>query len=127
MKISVVGIGPGNTDYILPIAQQTISTADVVIGYSYYFQFVEQWITSGVEKISKELSEEEERAKIAIEQARAGKKVAVIGSGDASIYSMASIVYQLASDQQDDLDIENDSGDIGIFGRRKQAWGSTWT
>lgn len=96
MKLSVVGIGPGDKEYILPIAQQVLSDADIVIGYSYYFQFIEHLLKPGCECIGKELSEEEARAQLAVERCEDGKHVAVISSGDAGIYAMASLVYEYA-------------------------------
>lgn len=108
--IKVVGIGPGSKDYILPIAQKAIQEADVIIGYHYYFQFIEDFIQDGTLCIGKELSEEEKRAEIAIEKAIEGYKVVVIGSGDAGIYSMASIVYQKVAQSGEDIEMETIPG-----------------
>lgn len=108
--IKVVGIGPGSSAYLLPIAQEAIQQADVIIGYHYYFQFIDHLIGENTECIGKELSEEEKRAEIAIEKAIAGYKVVVIGSGDAGIYSMASIVYQKAAASGEDLQLETIPG-----------------
>ena len=108
--IKVVGLGPGSTDYILPIAQKAIQEADVIVGYHYYFQFITQFIRPDTLCIGKELSEEEKRAEIAIEKAIEGNKVVVIGSGDAGIYSMASIVYQKVSQSGEDIELETIPG-----------------
>lgn len=108
--IKVVGIGPGGADYLLPIARQTIEGADVIIGYHYYFQFIEHLITIKAECIGKELSQEEERAEIAIEKAIEGKRVVVIGSGDASIYSMASIIYEKIARSAEEIGVETIPG-----------------
>lgn len=108
--IKVVGIGPGSKDYILPIAQKAIQEADVIIGYHYYFQFIEDFISEGALRIGKELSEEEKRAEIAIEKAIEGYNVVVIGSGDAGIYSMASIVYQKVAQSGEDIELETIPG-----------------
>ena len=108
--IKVVGLGPGSNDYLLPLAQKAIAEAEVLIGYHYYFQFIEHLIPAGAECIGKELSEEEKRAEIAIEKALEGKKVVVIGSGDASIYSMASIVYEMASRSEREIELETIPG-----------------
>ncbi len=97
MKITVAGIGPGHELYLLPLVQQALAQADVIIGYDYYFQFIEGFTPNGVEKIALPLGKEEERAMVAIEKAQERKSVVVIGSGDASIYSMASIVYEKAA------------------------------
>lgn len=107
MKITVAGIGPGNEQYILPLVQQAALAADVVIGYTYYFQFIEQFISEDAQKIPMSMGTEEDRAALALSEAKEGRTVLVIGSGDASIYSMASIVYELASKQKaDDIELE---------------------
>jgi precorrin-3B C17-methyltransferase len=108
--IKVVGIGPGGHDYLLPIAKKAIEEADVIIGYHYYFQFIEDLIQEGTSCIGKELSEEEKRAEIAIEKAIEGYNVVVIGSGDAGIYSMASIVYQKVASSGEDIELETIPG-----------------
>jgi len=97
MKITVAGIGPGDEQYVLPIVTSAIGQADVVIGYDYYFQFIATFLKDGVETISMPLGKEEARAEKAIEKALENKNVMVIGSGDASIYSMASIVYEMVA------------------------------
>ncbi|MCX2481343.1 precorrin-3B C(17)-methyltransferase [Pedobacter sp. MC2016-15] len=108
--IKVVGIGPGGHDYLLPVAQKAIQEADVIIGYHYYFQFIADLVQEGTQCIGKELSEEEKRAEIAIEKAIEGYNVVVIGSGDAGIYSMASIVYQKAAASGEDIELETIPG-----------------
>ncbi|MCW2119675.1 precorrin-3B C(17)-methyltransferase [Flavobacterium sp. 7A] len=99
MKITVAGLGPGDIEYILPIVQKALQNADVVIGYDYYFQFGESFFKEDAELISMPLGKEEARAEKAIEKAKEGKYVVVIGSGDASIYSMAAIVYEMVAKQ----------------------------
>ncbi|WNH12485.1 precorrin-3B C(17)-methyltransferase [Thalassobellus suaedae] len=97
MKITIAGLGPGDINYILPIVKNVLQRADVIIGYDYYFQFGETFFKEGTELISMPLGKEEARAHKAIEKAKEGKYVVVIGSGDASIYSMAAIVYEIVS------------------------------
>ncbi|MDA7716942.1 precorrin-3B C(17)-methyltransferase [bacterium] len=108
--IKVVGLGPGHADYIIPMAAQAISEATVVIGYHYYFQFIQHLVHPDALCIGKELSEEEKRAEIAIQHALEGEHVVVIGSGDASIYAMASIVYQKVAEQNLDIPVETVPG-----------------
>lgn len=111
MKLSVVGIGPGGQEYILPFAQTVLADADVVIGYHYYFQFIEHLLKENCECIGKELTEEEARAVLAVNRCEKGKHVVVISSGDAGIYAMASLVYQYASTQTDkDIDLQTIPG-----------------
>lgn len=99
MKITVAGIGPGNESYMLPVVHDAVAQADVIVGYSYYFQFVEAFFKASVETIEMPLGKEEARAEVAIQKAQENKHVVVIGSGDASIYSMASIVYEMVAKQ----------------------------
>lgn len=107
MKITVAGIGPGNERYLLPIVHDSVAQADVVVGYSYYFQFVDSFFKEGVETIEMPLGKEEARAEVAIEEALKSKHVVVIGSGDASIYSMASIVYEMVAKRgHDEIELE---------------------
>lgn len=106
MSITIVGLGPGDHGYILPVVKDALAQADVVIGYDYYFQFAEKFLKEGAELISMPLGKEEARAEVAIEKAKEGSNVAVIGSGDASIYSMAAIVYEMVAKQGlDEIDL----------------------
>ena len=105
MKITVAGLGPGDKEYILPIVQKALQNADVVIGYDYYFQFGKSFFKEDAELIAMPLGKEEARAAKAIEKAKEGNYVVVIGSGDASIYSMAAIVYEMVA-KQDHKDLE---------------------
>ena len=97
MKLSVVGIGPGGPDHILPLAARVIAEADTVIGYQYYLQFVQHLVPQGCTVIGNAMMEEEERAKIAVEACAPGRHVVVISSGDAGIYAMAALVYEYVS------------------------------
>jgi len=107
MKITVAGLGPGDKRYMLPIVKSALAIADVVIGYDYYFQFGKEFFKAEAELIAMPLGMEEARAAKAIEMAKQGKHVVVIGSGDASIYSMAAIVYEMVAKQDiEDLELE---------------------
>jgi precorrin-3B C17-methyltransferase len=111
MRLSVVGIGPGGQDYILPLAQQVLADADLVIGYSYYFQFIQHLLKPGCASVGKDLTEEEARAELAVNSCEPGKHVVVISSGDAGIYAMASLVYEYASTRADkELDLQTVPG-----------------
>ncbi|QMU55632.1 MAG: precorrin-3B C(17)-methyltransferase [Candidatus Mycalebacterium zealandia] len=96
-SITVVGVGPGADEHITPLAREALSKAEVVIGYRSYFRFVDELIPRDCERVEKEISEEDERAQIAVGLAREGKNVAVISSGDSGIYGMASVVHLVAA------------------------------
>ncbi|PQJ72728.1 precorrin-3B C(17)-methyltransferase [Polaribacter butkevichii] len=107
MKITVAGLGPGDINYMLPVVKNALQKADVVIGYDYYFQFGQTLFKEDAELISMPLGKEEARAHKAVEKAQEDKYVVVIGSGDASIYAMAAIVYEVVSkENQNDIELE---------------------
>ena len=99
MRLSVVGIGPGSTDYLLPAAREALATADVAIAYHYYFRFIADILPPTCTCIGKDLAEEEQRARLAVDSCAPGRHVVVISSGDAGIYAMASLVYEYAARQ----------------------------
>jgi len=93
-KIMLVGIGPGSVDHMTQRARAAIAEADVVIGYVTYIKLVADLI-EGKEIIRKSMTEELDRAVSALEAAEAGKKVALISSGDAGVYGMAGPTYEV--------------------------------
>ena len=97
MKITIAGLGPGDKNYIIPLVISALKNADVVVGYDYYFQFCKEYFKPDVKTISMALGKEEARAEVAIKEALLEQNVVVIGSGDASIYSMAAIVYEMVA------------------------------
>lgn len=85
-KIIIAGIGPGSREDITPAVMEAISQADAIVGYQYYFQFIESLVKDGCECIDTGMKKERERAQMAFQLARQGKTVVVISSGDAGIY-----------------------------------------
>lgn len=94
MKLSVIGIGPGGPEHILPLAARVLAEADIVIGYKYYVQFVRHLLRPDCRIVGNSMLEEEERARIAVGACSPGTHVAVISSGDAGIYAMAALIYE---------------------------------
>jgi precorrin-3B C17-methyltransferase len=92
--LSIVGIGPGAAEHTTPAALQAISEAELVVGYTTYIRLVRPLI-EGKEVVKTGMTEEIGRARAAVERARAGGKVAIISSGDAGVYGMASLVFQV--------------------------------
>lgn len=93
-KIIVAGIGPGSPQDITPAVLDAVRQADVIVGYKYYFQFIESYVPEGCECIDTGMKKERERAAMAIAFAQQGKTVVVISSGDAGIYGMAPLLYE---------------------------------
>ena len=104
-KIIVAGIGPGSREDITPAVMEAVSEADVVVGYKYYFQFVEQYLKPGCECVDTGMKRERERAEQAFELASQGKTVVVISSGDAGIYGMAPLVYEMKRERHSDVEV----------------------
>jgi precorrin-3B C17-methyltransferase len=93
-KLNIVGIGPGNEDYITPASLRAIQEAEIVIGYSTYIKLV-QHLLSDKQIIRTGMTEEIRRAQLAIEESKKGKIVSIISSGDAGVYGMASLIFQV--------------------------------
>ncbi|EWS55200.1 MULTISPECIES: precorrin-3B C(17)-methyltransferase [unclassified Methylibium] len=93
-KIMLVGIGPGSVGHMTQRAREAIAEADAVVGYVTYIKLVADLI-EGKEVVRKGMTEELDRAVSALEAARAGKKVALISSGDAGVYGMAGPTYEV--------------------------------
>ncbi|MDR1699659.1 MAG: precorrin-3B C(17)-methyltransferase [Lachnoclostridium sp.] len=105
-KIIVAGIGPGSQEDITPSVVEAIRISDIIVGYKYYFQFIENMIKPDTQCIDTGMKKEKERAEEAFIHAEQGKTVCVISSGDAGIYGMAPLVYEMKKEKQSPIDIE---------------------
>ncbi len=99
-KIFVVGIGPGDAEEITPSVREALSHCDVVVGYKYYFRFIEDLLPAGVECVDSAMRRERERAKLAFELAESGKSVCVISSGDSGVYGMAPLIFEMKRERE---------------------------
>ena len=105
-RIIVAGIGPGSQEDITPAVIQAISESDVVVGYKYYFQFITPHLRPDAECIDTGMKHERERAEQAFLLAEQDKTVCVISSGDAGIYGMAPLIYEMKQERNCDVEIE---------------------
>ena len=122
-KIIVAGIGPGSREDITPAVVDAIREADVVVGYKYYFQFVEQYLKPGCECIDTGMKKDRERAEQAFLLAEQEKCVVVISSGDAGIYGMAPLIYEMKRERQSGVVIETLPG-ISAFQKAASLLGA---
>ena len=90
----VVGIGPGAQDHATPAALTAIAESQLVVGYTTYIKLVRH-LLEGKEIVKTGMTEEIGRARAAIERARDGATVSLISSGDAGVYGMAGLVFQV--------------------------------
>ena len=96
-KLTVVGIGAGNYDGLTVAAVKALERAELIVGYTAYCDLMRPFFPDK-EFLSTPMMREIERCKLALEQAAAGKTVALICSGDAGIYGMASPALELAEE-----------------------------
>ncbi len=93
-KIFLVGFGPGSAETMTYGARAAIEQSDVVIGYSTYIKLVKN-LLDGKEVVRKGMTEEIDRCIEAYDQAKLGKTVALISSGDIGVYGMAGPTYEV--------------------------------
>ena len=98
-KIIIAGIGPGSKEDITPAVLEAVREADAIVGYKYYFQFIEPYVKPGCECIDTGMKRERERAEQAFELAEQGKTVVVISSGDAGIYGMTPLIFEMRGER----------------------------
>lgn len=99
-KIYVVGMGPGKEEMMTGEALSVLERADVIIGYTVYLKLLSERFQEK-ELLSTPMRQETERCQLAFEEAKKGKKVALICSGDAGIYGMASLMYEIGKNYSD--------------------------
>lgn len=100
-RLAILGLGPGARDLLTQRAIDELRRAAVVVGLDQYVGQIRDLLRPGTEILSSGLGEEEQRAQTAVARARAGHAVALIGSGDAGVYAMASPALELAGDDID--------------------------
>ncbi|MDG4810305.1 precorrin-3B C(17)-methyltransferase [Micromonospora sp. WMMD1120] len=100
-RLAVVGLGPGAPDLRAPRAVAELRRAAVVVGLDQYLDQVRDVLRPGTRVLASGLGAEEARARAAVAEATAGRAVALIGSGDAGVYAMASPALEYADDRID--------------------------
>jgi precorrin-3B C17-methyltransferase len=101
----VVGLGPGSREDRTHRAERAIRQAEVIIGYRPYLEIVSD-LTLGKELRQSGMRQERERVDAALDEAMAGRRVALVSSGDAGIYGMAGLALERANDRGLSIDIE---------------------
>ncbi|MCR4622941.1 MAG: precorrin-3B C(17)-methyltransferase [Clostridiales bacterium] len=103
-KLYVVGIGPGSAEDMTLRATKALENADVIVGYQVYNDLVRP-LFPDKEYLQTPMRQETQRCQMAIDTALAGKITAMICSGDAGVYGMASLVLELSEGIRD-IDVE---------------------
>ncbi|MEQ8965355.1 MAG: precorrin-3B C(17)-methyltransferase [Azospirillaceae bacterium] len=93
-RLSIVGTGPGAPAWRTPAAEAAVAAATDLVGYGLYLDLLGP-LAAGKRRHARPLGEEIARARLALDLAAEGRRVALVSSGDPGIYAMASLVYEL--------------------------------
>ncbi len=103
-RLSVVGIGPGQAAWRTPEVSRLVSEAEELVGYGLYIDLLGP-LALGKDRSDFPLGGEEDRCRYALERAGQGKNVALVCSGDAGIYAMAALVFELLDRGPDQMGV----------------------
>ena len=115
-QLTVVGLGPGPSEWITPAADATISTADVVLGYESYLARLSP--RRGQIFEASDNREELTRARRALELASSGKRVVIVSGGDPGVFAMAAAVFESvdnAPELANEIDIRVEPGVTAVL------------
>lgn len=93
-KLYIVGTGPGGIKHLTEAARDAIAASSTIVGYNNYIELI-QPLVAGKQIISTGMMQEIERCRTAIRLASAGETVAMVSGGDAGIYGMAGLIFEL--------------------------------
>jgi len=99
-QIYIVGMGPGKEEMMTGEALYALEQADVIVGYTVYLNLLSEHFRRK-ELLSTPMRQEKERCERCFWEAEKGKRVALVCSGDAGIYGMASLMYEIGRDYPD--------------------------
>ncbi len=100
-RLSIVGIGPGQATWRTPEVSKLIADAEELVGYGLYIDLLGP-LAAGKTRSDFPLGGEEARCRYALEQAALGKNVSLVCSGDAGIYAMGALVFELLDRSADE-------------------------
>lgn len=103
-KIYVVGMGPGAYEEMTIRAVQALEAVDLIVGYTVYIELLGPHFPEK-DFLTTPMRREVDRCKMAFEEAKKGRKVAMVCSGDSGIYGMASLMYELG-EEYPEVDLE---------------------
>ncbi len=97
--LQVIGLGPGPDAWLTDEAREALAHVDHVVGYAPYVNRVPQ--REGLTRHASGNTVEVDRARLALDLAQQGHRVAVVSGGDAGVFGMASAVFEVAADYPD--------------------------
>lgn len=108
-KLSLVGLGPGSLEMMSIKAQAVVKNADAIVGYAPYVKMVAPLLKSQT-IVKTGMTKEWQRADSAIQLVQEGKNVALVCSGDAGMYAMAPLIFEMLADGTDPIEVETIPG-----------------
>lgn len=96
-KLYVVGIGPGDEKNMTAACRDAVLESDVIVGYSKYVELISP-LFPGKRTLSTPMTRETERCRLALTLSLQGETVALVSSGDAGVYGMAGLIYELSEE-----------------------------
>lgn len=108
-QLLLIGFGPGNEEHLTARASEAITQSRVILGYKTYVDLVRHLLREDQKVIEAGMTEEVTRAQEAIRLALEGKTVGVISSGDAGVYGMAGLVFEVMAEKgitEQDVQVE---------------------
>ena len=96
-KLFVVVIGPGDSESMPIRAEKPLKDCSVIVGYTVYVELIEEFFP-GKEFLTTPMRQEKERCRMAFSEAEKGKTTAMICSGDAGVYGMAGLIYEIGTE-----------------------------
>ncbi len=108
MKLYVVGFGCGSREGMTLEARTAVEDSDLIVGYTVYTELLRQFFPEK-EYYCTAMKQEKERVRYALLEAKKGRKVSLICSGDSSVYGMAGLAYELSAEYPD-VEIESVAG-----------------
>lgn len=96
-KIYVTGLGPGASDQMTVQAKKVLEKCPVIIGYTVYIDLIREEFPDKI-FLSTPMRREVDRCRMAFEEAGKGQDVAMVCSGDAGIYGMAGLIFEIGKE-----------------------------
>lgn len=99
-QIYVVGMGPGGASQMTEEAGQALENSDVIVGYTVYADLIREIFPEKV-FLTTPMRQETERCRMAFEEAEKGRTVSMVCSGDAGVYGMSGLMFEIGEDYPD--------------------------
>ena len=96
-KLYVVGIGPGGYEQMTVKAVKVLEECDIIVGYTVYVDLVAEHF-AGKQMLTTPMRQEEKRCRMACDEVMKGRNTAMICSGDAGVYGMSGLIYEISRD-----------------------------